>query len=38
MEFIPVKVTLRESADFLVSNGFIKGELDDDGVFLTTIA
>ena len=38
MEFIPVEVTLRESADFLVSNGFIKGELDDDAAFLTTIA
>lgn len=38
MEFIPVEVTLRESADFLVSNGFIKGELDNSAAFLTTIA
>lgn len=38
MEFIPVEVTLRESADFLVRNGFIQGGPDEDGSFLTTIA
>ena len=38
INFIPVEVTLRESAEYLVRNGFIKSKDDDDGIFLTTIA
>ena len=38
MNFIPVEVTLRGSAEYLVKNGFIKQSKDDDGTFLTTIA
>jgi len=38
MSFTPVEVTLRESADYLVKNGFIKQTDDEDGTFLTTIA
>jgi len=42
MNFIPADVTLRESADYLIKNGFIKLDGDDDGgddvAFLATIA
>ena len=38
MEFIPVDVTLRESADFLVHNGFLANGDDDDNAFLITVA
>jgi dihydroflavonol-4-reductase len=38
INFIPVEVTLRDSAEYLVKNGFIKNSKDDDGTFLTTIA
>ena len=38
INFIPVEVTLRDSAEYLIKNGFIKQSKDDDGTFLTTIA
>lgn len=42
MNFIPADVTLRESADYLIKNGFIKSSGDDgggdDAAFLATIA
>jgi len=38
MNFIPVEVSLRDSADYLIKNGFIKQADDEDGSFLTTIA
>jgi len=38
MNFIPVEITLRESAEYLIKNGFIKRTDDEDGTILTTIA
>jgi hypothetical protein len=38
MNFIPAEVAVRDSAEYLVKNGFIKQSKDDDGTFLTTIA
>ena len=38
ISFIPIEVTLRESAEYLIKNGVLKQSKDDDGTFLTTIA
>lgn len=38
INFIPVDISIKESADYLIKNGFIKNQPDSDAGFLTSIA
>lgn len=38
IKFIPVDISIKESADYLIKNGFIKSQPDSDADFITMIA